>query len=81
MRARALRISDRVGAASAVFDRHGHAEEVVLTAQRNHLIVEAVFDVTQFLDGPDFLTERFDIREQLVRFRRSHDLASFAWKR
>src|SRR5262249_44312260 len=61
-----------VGAAAAVLDRHRHAEDVVLAGQRQYLVVEAVFDVAQLLDGADFLAERLDVVEQFLLVGRGH---------
>ena len=66
-------IGHRVGAAAAVFRGHGHAEQVVLAGQRNDLIVVAMLDVAQLLDGPNFLAKRLDIRKQPLLIRRRHE--------
>ena len=67
-------VGDGVGASAAVGRRHRHAQQVVLAGQGNDLVVEAVLDVAQFLDRPEFLAERLDVGQQLSLVSRVHDL-------
>src|SRR6185437_6023632 len=65
-------IADGVRAATAVFLRYGHTENVVFAPQRENLIVEAMLDVAQFLNGPNLLAKGLHIGEQLLLIHRSH---------
>ena len=78
MRARARAYVDGVGPAAAQGRRHRHAEDVVLARQRQHLIVEAMLDVAEFLDGADFLAERLDVVQQPLLIGRNHVGTSLA---
>src|SRR5262249_31754275 len=73
-------VGHRVGAASAVLRGDGHAQQVVLARQREHLVVEAMLDVSEFFDRPDLLAERLDVGQQLFRVRRGHGRASLVWR-
>ena len=44
----------------------------MLAGQRQHLVVEAMLDVAQFLDGADFLAKRLDVGEQPFLIGRVH---------
>ena len=54
-----------VGPATAILDRHGHAQQVVLLGQFNGLVVVAMLDVAQLFDGPQLATIGIDVGQKL----------------
>src|SRR6516162_78026 len=65
-------VGHRVSSAPTVCNRDWHAEDVVFATQHHDLIVEAMLDVAQLLNGPNFLAKRFYIGQQLPAIGGSH---------
>src|SRR5262249_35306236 len=65
-------IGDGIRPASAVLDRHRHAEDVVLASQRQHVVVEKIFDVAKLLNRSNLLAERLDVVQELLLVGRVH---------
>src|SRR5687768_16769791 len=72
------KIGDGVGSAAAILSRRQHAEDVVLAGQRRNLIVELVFEITEFLNGTDLFAECIHVGEEFLAVGRGHDGSFFA---
>src|SRR5262249_41424203 len=66
-------VGDRVRAPAAVRWRQDHAEQIVLARQGEDLVVKAVLDVAQLLDGANLLAERFHVSEEPLLVGRVHE--------